>query len=368
MAAASHDILDEQGVSFFPAIWYRDNCGCEECRDPRSNQKRFTINELPVDTSVAIVESNEVGIVVELLPDHHRSVFTREWLAREAFANVGDGRSEQSKRLWSAADLDPSVQHAEWSIYCRDATSRLNVLRGIEVLGFAILHGTPVTERTVLDIAKTFGFVRDTNYGELFDVRVESNPNNLAFTSGEISPHTDNPYRDPVPTMQLLHCLSNDVDGGESGLVDGFRAATILRDERPRYFDILTRTPLTFAWSDEKAVLRAERPMIELDVNSRVRGVRFNNRSLQTVWLDGESIAEFYEAYRYFAEIIARPEHMLTFRLDSGDCVVFDNTRILHARTAFEETDVGQRHLQGCYADLDGLASTVSVLKRELEI
>ena len=32
------------------------------------------------------------------------------------------------------------------------------------------------------------------------------------------------------------------------------------------------------------------------------------------------------------------------------------------ARTAFSVT--GGRHLQGCYADLDGLASTLAVLKR----
>ena len=29
-----------------------------------------------------------------------------------------------------------------------------------------------------------------------------------------ILPHTDNPYRDPVPTVQLLHCLSTADDGG----------------------------------------------------------------------------------------------------------------------------------------------------------
>ena len=66
-------------------------------------------------------------------------------------------------------------------------------------------------------------------------------------------------------------------------------------------------------------------------------------------------------AYRRFAEIVARPELMLTFRLDAGDCVIFDNTRLLHARTAF--ADAGTRHLQGCYADLDGLASTLTILE-----
>ena len=35
----------------------------------------------------------------------------------------------------------------------------------------------------------------------------------------------------------------------------------------------------------------------------------------------------------------------------------------MHARTAFNVTS--GRHLQGCYADLDGLASTLAVLQRE---
>ena len=34
----------------------------------------------------------------------------------------------------------------------------------------------------MLDIVATFGFVRETNYGELFDVRIEPDPSNLAFT------------------------------------------------------------------------------------------------------------------------------------------------------------------------------------------
>jgi hypothetical protein len=35
---------------------------------------------------------------------------------------------------------------------------------------------------------------------------------------------------------------------------------------------------------------------------------------------------------------------------------------MLHARTGFAAA--GQRHLQGCYADLDGVASTLAVLRR----
>ena len=42
---------------------------------------------------------------------------------------------------------------------------------------------------------------------------------------------------------------------------------------------------------------------------------------------------------------------------------MFDNTRVLHARTGFLAD--GSRHLQGCYADLDAVASSLAVLRRD---
>jgi gamma-butyrobetaine dioxygenase len=66
---------------------------------------------------------------------------------------------------------------------------------------------------------------------------------------------------------------------------------------------------------------------------------------------------------RVRGRLLGRPERQLNLRLAPGDCLIFDNTRILHARTGFSVTE--RRHLQGCYADLDGLASTLAVLRRE---
>jgi gamma-butyrobetaine dioxygenase len=77
--------------------------------------------------------------------------------------------------------------------------------------------------------------------------------------------------------------------------------------------------------------------------------------------LEPEESRAFYAAYRTFAELLLDPAAQLSFRLAPGDCLVFDNTRLLHARTAFDA--VGSRHLQGTYADLDGLLSTLATLE-----
>ena len=109
--------------------------------------------------------------------------------------------------------------------------------------------------------------------------------------------------------------------------------------------------------------LRASQPLIQLSPRGRIRGVRFNNRSAQPLRRPYREVVAFYPAYRRWAELLARSERQLNLRLAPGDCLVFDNTRIMHARTAFSLT--GGLDLQGCYADLDGLASALAVLQRE---
>jgi gamma-butyrobetaine dioxygenase len=355
--------IDLDGARY-PALWLRDNCPCQQCADPRSAQKLFSITDLPDELAIAAVEAGDERIEVRFAPDGHRSVFTRAWLAahRPGRSPAADARAEDAKRLWQAADLAGGSPQGWWPRFQQDDAHREWCLDALLRQGFVLLRGVPAVDRAVLEVAAGFGYVRRTNYGELFEVRVEEKAVNLAFTSLPIRPHTDNPYRDPVPTIQLLHCLRNAAGGGDSGLVDGFHAAALLRSSAPEQFELLTRTPVVFRYSDAAADLTATRPLIGLDPVGRIREVRFNNRSLQPLGLPADELDAYYRAYRRFAQLLYRPEAQFALRLEPGDCLVFDNTRVLHARTGF--TAGGARHLQGCYADLDGAASNLAVLRR----
>jgi gamma-butyrobetaine dioxygenase len=353
----------------FPVVWLRDNCPCPGCRDPDSGQKLKDVTDIPNGLAVAAAEDIGESVVVTYAPDRHRSTFSRFWLADHALDGDGgdaggtqdDDRTEDDKELWLPADLDELPQ-GSWPRYLAEPADRARVLDSVLRRGFVLLRGVPAEAGMVLEVAASFGFVRETNYGRLFDVRVEPRPGNLAFTSRRILPHTDNPYRDPVPTVQLLHCLRAADDGGQTSLTDGFAAARELRATDREAFRIMTGTPVPFGYTDQSTELRASQPLIQLSPRGRVRGIRFNNRSARPLRLPYAEVTAFYAAYRRWAELLARPERQLTLRLAPGDCLILDNTRILHGRTAFGGT--GGRHLQGCYADLDGLASTLAVLRR----
>lgn len=351
-----------------PSVWLRDACTCGVCRDEFSGQRLRGVLALDPHIDIASWRVDGDDIEVTFAPDGHVSHFSRAWLAANAPGNgkVFDDRSELHRPPWSAADLGGRPPHVGWTALNCDSEQRKTALRTLMRTGVLLVRDVPTTAGMVLTVANSFAHVRVTNYGALFDVRVEEHPVNLAFTGRAIAPHTDNPYRDPVPGIQLLHCLQSSADGGDNVLIDGFAAASLVRQDDPMAFVTLTSTDLAFKYEDSSTLLRASGPIIATNAAGDVRGIRWNDRSIEPPSVPPHNVTEVYRALRLFAATLDRPELHLHVKLEPGDCIVFDNTRVLHARTAFEG-GTGARHLQGCYADLDGLASTVAMLERRLD-
>jgi gamma-butyrobetaine dioxygenase len=215
----------------------------------------------------------------------------------------------------------------------------------------------------VLEVAAMVGWVRDTNYGRVFDVRAVPDPNNLAYTGAALGLHTDNPYREPVPGLQILHCVTGSREGGTNLFADGFRAAEVLQSRDPEAFEILSSTPVRFEFSDANTYLSAARPLIQCS-GSTVEAIHYNNRSMAPLQIPAGNIPRFYREYRTFAMILRETTQTLTTSLSEEDAVVFNNRRILHGRTAFPPNE--RRLLQGCYLEHDGLLSRIAVCRRGL--
>ena len=228
--------------------------------------------------------------------------------------------------------------------------------------GLARLTGAPREPGEVARCIEAFGHVRETNYGRIFDVRVKPDAANLADTDRGLAPHTDNPYRAPPPRLQVLHCLQDADQGGETRLVDGLAAALRLRAENPRAFDLLRRTPIHFEWRDATTRLATCEPLLSVDDAGAVTAIRLNHRSFQTIGGEPDARDAWRDAYRALAAILKAPSFGCGLRLAPGDLLIFDNHRILHGRTAYSGAVVGERHLQGAYAEIDGLYSTLAVL------
>ena len=349
-----------------PPLWLRDACTCGECRDAFSGQRLQSVLTLDPETGISSWRDDGDEVEVTFVPDGHVSRFSRSWLSANAPGRVEvfDDRSERHRPPWRAVDLGGRPPDVAWRDLRSAVEPRAAALSALLRTGVLLVRDVPVEPGMVLAVARLFGYVRTTNYGDLFDVRVEPRPVNLAYTGRAIAPHTDNPYREPVPGIQLLHCLQSSPGGGENVFIDGFAAAALVRDEDPQAFATLTSTPLTFRYEDADTLLRASGPIITVNPAGDVRAIRWNDRSVEPPTVAPDAVAEVYRAMREFASVLERSDLHLHVTLAPGECIVFDNTRILHARTAFDGGS-GARHLQGCYADLDGLTSAVAVLRRE---
>ena len=354
----------------FHALWLRDNSPEADARDPRNGQKLFNITDISPETVIAEAAIDGPALHVAFAPDGYRARFDGAWLKAHCYSAP---EPEAEPRLWGA-ELKDDLPTARYDAVIADHAARARWLGYIRDLGFALLTGVPADPGMVCRVVNLFGFVRETNYGRLFDVRAEPKPSNLAFTGLGLSCHTDNPYRDPVPGLQLLHCLVAENDGGESIVVDGFKAAALLDEEAPDDFALLARHAVPFRFESADAVLEARAHLIRLDDRGRVEEIRFNNRSISSFDVGADIMPAFYRAYRRFAEILQRPALEVGFKLGPGDLFMADNRRVLHGRKAVgaaglrraeaaSAAQAGRRHLQGCYADKDSLLSTLRLLE-----
>jgi gamma-butyrobetaine dioxygenase len=343
----------------YPAIWLYDNKPAH--RDPRTGQRWIDAADLPAEPQIKVGQLVDNAVRLTWA-DESVSEYDLGWLLQHIPERpVNPMPSQPSIRTWGDSDRY-ILDRYSFAQVSGSAKACLEWLERIAVVGIGFLSGAPAEENKVLEIAAMIGWVRDTNYGRVFDVRAVPDPNNLAYTSVALGLHTDNPYREPVPGLQILHCVKGSNKGGESFFVDGFRAAEVLRSRDPEAFEILSSTPVRFEFSDANTYLTARQPLIKCS-GGAVEAIHYNNRSMAPLEIADGNIPQFYRAYRAFAKILRETLQTLTTSLSAGEAVVFNNRRILHGRTAFPPND--QRLLQGCYLEHDGLLSRIAVLRRK---
>ena len=232
---------NELSIEFAPGtrfaihpLWLRERCQDAKTIDLRTGQRWQDPSDLDLQLGLTSVSEVEPGRFRVRFTDGHEADFLAGEILEEAALEPGN-HDCPVPQLWDAT-LAPMPRVA-WRDDPQDTLRAAWLTRFLE-LGFIIFTGVPTEPRTVLKVASTFGFTRDTNFGAFFDVRSTPDASDLAYTSVPLDPHTDNPYRSPVPGVQLLHCLINETTGGLSTLVDGYAAAEALRLQDPDAFGV----------------------------------------------------------------------------------------------------------------------------------
>ena len=260
----------------------------------------------------------------------------------------------------------------------KDDSILLKALQQLRAYGFVFFQNVP-GENGPLDFGKHIGRLRDTFYGETWDVKSVAQAKNIAYTHQFLGFHMDLLYFADPPGLQMLHCIKNSCAGGESLFTDSFKAAETLREIKPESWKILKEFQVNYHYHNAGQHYQYAHPVLQMkpsltagegDILDCVNysppfqapfvlpgGVSYSTNAAK--------LEEFRNALEDFQKETERKENIYEQKLEEGEMVLFNNRRVLHARNAFEPGQ-GERWLKGGYMDTDVVLSRMRTLREKL--
>lgn len=376
-------VPNSQGVLTYARL--RDACPCPRCIHPSTRQKTHTSGEalrevaelgsepLPeTKLHAATGPDGESGVEVHwplLDGQPHSSFYSTDLIRRLTSGRVRGQTFLQDvvkRRFWTRESLVADAGDALWTDYSQlhagapgaplDARPEvlLRVLRQLQTYGLAIIRGLP-TDKTgnkdcsLRELAESIGLIRNTFYGETWDVKSVVNSKNVAYTNLNLGLHMDLLYFALPPRFQLLHALRNRVVGGASYFVDSFAAAAAFQARSPELYSALQRNSVEYEYDNDGHYLAFQhpvlpsRPLHDPHLHTVINwSPPFQAPPVQRA-TDAQGRAtpaaetEFYTALSEFQAALDDPQYRFEFTMAEGDVALFDNQRVLHARTAFRD-------------------------------
>jgi len=343
-------------------FWLRERVNSDNFVDKGTQQRLFDPTELRAD-----IEINNLNLSKNYLEvsfnDGTCTKLTIQNILKE-LSNMNDIKCID-KLEWDSSLKDLNDYEYKENLF--EEKAMYQALMNFYQYGFVIFKKVPTKDNFIVNFANSIGSIRKTNFGEFFDVKSKPNPNDLAYTSLPLAPHTDNPYRNPVPCIQILHCIENEVSGGFSTLVDGYTVTQKLKKDFIDHYKILTEIKVRFQFIDQSVVLEDWAEMIQLDEKGDFKQVRFSPRLDFVPLVEKEKLDLYYSARKKISEMYNSDKYRIEFKLSPGDLLMMDNHRLLHGRTSYDANE-GNRFLQGCYIDYDSTEGKLKHLKRKFNL
>ncbi|ETO09096.1 gamma-butyrobetaine dioxygenase [Reticulomyxa filosa] len=345
------------------AIELRENCECNECslKSKATKQRKGTER---IKEDVMVMELKDEGDKIKMRwSDGHEG-----WIGKEK-SNKGvkmnelgeevDSEEKEKKKyvLWDGKTIGGQEHDIsfDYNELMKDDKQVVDMIEKLEKFGIVKVKKSFGTVGAAKIIGKRIGLIRSTIYGDSFVVtsnRELLSTESQAFTNNDLPSHTDLPYYQMSPDIFVFHCIQNSIQGGDSYYVDGFKIAYDFQALFPQHFDILTSVKVPFRknFTDKGFDLISNHHIIELNPRTHsIQRIHFDEGNRQSLnWnLPLDEKRTFHAALDAFRAFVALPSFRFQFQMTPGEITVFDNRRVLHARTAF----VGTRIMEGCYLD-----------------
>ncbi|XP_039293194.1 gamma-butyrobetaine dioxygenase-like [Nilaparvata lugens] len=402
----SHD-QDEPQYLKYPFVWLRDNCQCPKCFHAPSNSRIIHVQQFNFDAVPKKAQISENHVHIEWT-DKHVSDYPLNWLIERQLTQVGRktwqenyGRKKQlswtakdfsrilktfkfnkileRKSLWQ--DLHLKTSEAIWakdSFYSKSGSVSYFLVTYDFINFNQCILGTLIStiativrhicaalkEGEVAKLADRVAFLKKTQYGEVFRVEAKPDTTNVAYLNGPLQLHTDLPYYEYKPGVNLLHCIVKAEEGGENQLADCLAVAKAIKSTNPGTYSILKDTPVI--WSDlcteEGRSYHSVHisPIIKENEDGIIERINFSQPQRDSFMnMPLEKVQCWYNALRIFSQKLYSPEYSVQYMLEPGQILTFDNIRLVHGRLTYE----GERLIEGGYLDWDHIYSRLRILQ-----
>ncbi len=345
--------------STFHTLWLRDNCSCDECGDHSGGQRFFELNMLPEHLANRALIADTM-LRIEWTVDGHITTYDPAWL--RSHCHYEHKKRRVNPTLWDAS-ITNHIPEADYAVAINDQHELLKVFDAVRSHGLCLLKNGPVKPEATEDIAAHLSFIRETHYGRIFEIISTPNPTLIANAPVPLRPHTDENFREPPPGIMIFHSIQASEDGGgESVMTDGFKLAADFKRQHPKDYQLLTTVPIPHRRFIQGVGLRAEAPMISLDYFGNIVEFRLNERTMGPLDLPADQIEPVYAALAKMYELSYDSKYHMKYLLKGGEILVFDNARVLHARTGFN----GNRHVRLTHVGSDEFFSRWRQLRHDL--
>ncbi|RFB78705.1 TauD/TfdA family dioxygenase [Methylovirgula sp. 4M-Z18] len=354
-------ILPNGARAYFNYYWLRDNCPTSFDRQTR--ERTFDIFHEAEAPCPARADIKDDALEIVWQGSGHVTRHGLDWLSAYAQGKPRPDPAQLPQRLWYA-DHYPQIARFAQPELMRDRGLVAKWIEAMLIEGVAILTDMPNSNEGLTETARLIGHVRPTFFGEYFDVKTHIKPTNLAYTAKALEMHTDTPAEDEAPGVQFLHCRANSVEGGANLFLDGAAVAEDLRREHPEDFALLSETRIPYYCEHDTYDMRSRQRVIELDAQGAVTGVTISQHMADIFDLPQCFLDRYYPAFCRFGRMLQSDKYLMRFRIQAGECIVFDNHRIVHGRAAYT-AESGDRYLRGCYTDRGEMRSTYRAIVSE---
>ncbi|KAL7737426.1 hypothetical protein ACLKA6_013027 [Drosophila palustris] len=367
----------EQPAMQYPEIWLRDNCQCPKCY-MQQTRSRLPHGWNNLDTAVHVQQLSwcvERQMLQIVWSDGHHSDYTYSWLKERDFSLENRARYlrdfyRPEPKHWCGQQFEGIQREFQYQELLSSDEALLQWLHHLAVHGLALVKQAPLEADVLRNLCNRVGFMRRTTYGDEWSVRAQPGASNYAYLAAPLPLHTDMPYFEYKPGVTLLHTLQqSDSPGGWNLISDAFHVADLLRQRHPSAFQVLSQTPVDWAdrGSDKDLTFHNiwREPVINLDANGQYRRINHSIPQRDSHFsVPPHQVRPWYEAMALFVRLAN--EQACTFKTSPGDVLTFDNLRMVHGRTGYDDTDHNVRHIVGAFVDWDIAYSRWRVLRRSL--